>query len=473
MNFRGSLNCLTEDELTHIEDAAKEILHKTGFNLQHDKMLEILAEHGYTVDRQKQAVYVSPEQMEEFLHTSEKVDWNVPPPLSVQAGLYTWQWLDPACGMVVPSTYEDTVNLTRLADFLPYIDTSPGLGTPCDVMKTTVPLWQYFIAWRHSEKTDIRGGGIFNMQCVPYMEEMANIVIAERGGNLADYLEIGIEFISPLVFGRYEAEVFYETAKRGMNPVLMSMPSMGGSAPVTLAGTLALTLAEIWMCCILHRIFAGKNRLRYLASPAPLDMRSGMWRFGRAETAMMYVALGQLAKRRKALYIANCFVCEAHRPSVEAGYQKALTLIPSVLAGSAGTGSCGMLSLDEYNSPIQMILDNEFAGAIKRMIKGFDINEETLAETQISEAGFGGNHLGSEFTAERFRNEMFMHNIWTPYSDGGFLANGSKLDVDYAAEIYADVMANYHPRGISEFTENQLLGVIKKAEKEFRELGFV
>ena len=58
--------------------------------------------------------------------------------------------------------------------------------------------------------------------------------------------------------------------------------------------------------------------------------------------------------------------------------QKLLTALPCMLAGS-GNIQPGLLSIDEVFSPIQMILDDELVGALRHVIRGFEINDNTLA----------------------------------------------------------------------------------------------
>jgi len=466
MNVRNSINFLSELQLEQIENAAKRILSETGFNIQHKKILEDLDEQGWLVDKENERVRFQPDKIENFLDQRQPVDWSNLPPLKIQGGAYCSRVLMPDCDTVEMSTLENTIELTRLGDYLDNIDVMIGMGIPSDVPVKTVPLWQYFIAWRHSQKTESNAGGIFYRECIPYMEEMADILTIERGGRTQDHIIVNVELITPLTFGRHEADVYYDATQRGIHAMLMSIPGLGGTGPVTLAGALGLGIAETWICNILSSMYTGQKFLYYMSSVAPTDMRKGFLRFGRPENALLHMAYGQLARKRKAFHHANCFLSDAQRPSVEAGFQKALTAIPAFLAGSTSTGSVGMLSIDEYNSPVQMILDNEFAGALKRMLKGFEIDEDTLAVDLMSDVGPGGNYLSEEHTAEHYRDEIWMPSIWTGNLDSGWKLDGKKLDVDLARELYGDVMKNYHPRGVSEKTEEELLRVIRRAEKE-------
>ena len=466
MNVRGSVSIMDENELDRVEKAAMKILAETGLNLQNLKMLDDLGEYGWKIDKKNEKVYFPPDKLEEFLEKSDPVDWSNLPPVKIQGGAYCSRYLPPDNDMPQMSTVHNSIELTRLGDYLNNIDNMIGMGIPSDVPQKTVPLWQYFIAWRYAEKTASNAGGIFYRECLPYMEEMAHIMAAEKGGSLFDHVHVGIELITPLTFGKHEANVYYDTTKRGLRTTLMSMPGLGGTGPVTLAGSLALGLAETWICNIINRIYARQKGLYYMSSICPFDMRNGFIRLGRPENALMHMAYGQLARKRKATMHANCFLTDAQRPSVEAGFEKALTAIPAFLAGSVSTGSVGMLSIDEYNSPIQLILDNEFAGALKRMFWGFEINEDTLAVDLINQIGPGGNYLDHEHTFSHYHHELWMPSIWTGVINNGWEFGGRKVDLDYAREIYEDVMANYHPRGIGEKTEEELMRIIRRAEKE-------
>ena len=69
-------------------------------------------------------------------------------------------------------------------------------------------------------------------------------------------------------------------------------------------------------------------------------------------------------------------------PSFEAGMQRALTAIPTLIAGGVNIDS-GLLSTDEICSPIQMILDNESIGALKRFVTEFEVTEGAIGIDEI------------------------------------------------------------------------------------------
>jgi trimethylamine--corrinoid protein Co-methyltransferase len=137
-----------------------------------------------------------------------------------------------------------------------------------------------------------------------------------------------------------------------------------------------------------------------------------------------------------------------------------------VLAGSLGLECFGILAGAQAGSPIQLVIDNEYAGALKRFARGFAVDEETLAFDLIKEIGPGGFFTGSEHTLKHYREEHWQPEIFSREALNAWLAGGRKTEIERATEICQDILENYHPRGIDDRTEKDLLKVIESAKKE-------
>lgn len=460
MDVRGSLQILSEPEMERIEGATKRVLARMGMQLEHEGMLRHLAEAGWPIDLNKRRVFFPEDRLEAALGRFEPFDWDHLPPYQVQCGVYTWLWLPPGAERAVPQTVETVANLTRLGDWLPNADCMIGMGTPTEVPAPVLPLWCRFLAWRYAERTRSDGEGYSTLETMPYVNEMCAIVGKPAGSGVIGGLR------SPLSLGRHYCEMYWESFQRGWPAGLYGMPSIGGTTPVTLAGAVSVQLAEIWAIALVQQHFYGQQTLGYGPSLSPLDMSTGHWRFGRPEVGLTHVAIGNLAKRRRASFHSNSFLAEAGQPSEEMAYGKALSAIPTLLAGSLGTGSSGLLALDEVMSPVQMVLDDEFAGALKRLGAGFEITEETLAEELVEAVGPGGPFMGQDHTARHFREELWLPRLWSRHNYAGWLTAGAKTERQQAEEIYAQVMAEHHPQPFDEATERALLAVIRKAERD-------
>ena len=64
---------------------------------------------------------------------------------------------------------------------------------------------------------------------------------------------------------------------------------------------------------------------------------------------------------------------DAKRPGAEAGFQKTMNCLSALFTCGKGHIKCGLLSVDEVYSPVQMVIHREIAGALQRLVRGFDV----------------------------------------------------------------------------------------------------
>jgi trimethylamine--corrinoid protein Co-methyltransferase len=178
----------------------------------------------------------------------------------------------------------------------------------------------------------------------------------------------------------------------------------------------------------------------------------------------------QLARHYGASFSGQAGLSDAKLPSTEAGVQKALTAVPTLLAGGSVWIDAGLLSIDEVFSPIQMVLDDEMVGALSRFAHGFAISEETIGLDTILDAGPGGHYIDKLHTVRHFREEHWNPTVWSRQMLRPWMEAGRPLDVDVAREVVLDVQSRFRrgelaPEGMSESLERSVLGIIKRARQ--------
>jgi len=271
--------------------------------------------------------------------------------------------------------------------------------------------------------------------------------------------------------GRHEAHQVAYFREHGLRVRIGDQYAMGASAPTTLAGAVTLNLAEQLALGILDWALFGDKRLRLGVSISPMDMRTMIYPYGRPAMAIANLITAQLARHYGAFFSGHAGLTDAKLPSVEAGAQKALTAIPTLLAGGSLGGSlwldAGLLSIDEVCSPIQMILDNEFLGALQRFAHEFQITEESIGLETILEAGPGGQFLDKPHTVRHFREELWEPTIWSREMLRPWMEKGKSLDVDRAREIALEIQRRgAEPSGMSEALEREVLRIIERAKED-------
>jgi trimethylamine--corrinoid protein Co-methyltransferase len=306
---------------------------------------------------------------------------------------------------------------------------------------------------------------IINPDLCPYLFEMGEVMAEEKGGSLSDYVGGTVFFVSPLRAVKESIKIFLACREKGVGSSFGIISSMGGSAPVTFAGALSMVIAESLFRCMIQRAYYGSKRMS-LTVPRVLDMKYGLCACCRPERTLMSLTVAQLGRRYKARLDFASISAEAHRPSSEAGMARAFTAIPLVLAGGAILEGAGHLSHDVVISPVQMVIDNEFYGALKYIRRGFEVNEETLAFETIREVGPGGLFTAAMHTLDHYRTALWEPEIFARESYGTWQQKGSKGDVDYAKEIALEILKKEPVPNIELRTEERLMRIIRKAERE-------
>jgi trimethylamine--corrinoid protein Co-methyltransferase len=164
---------------------------------------------------------------------------------------------------------------------------------------------------------------------------------------------------------------------------------------------------------------------------------------------------------------------DACYPGVQAGMEKVMSMLFPVLAGSVGVGTMGHLENAVTFSPQQLVIDNEMAGSVRHMLKGFEVTPEALAVDVIKEIGPNGTFLQHEHTLRHLREEVFPSKLFDRLSWSA--AHGQRVRgiEEKAKLVAADLMHKATPSALSRDQERAVDDVVAEAWAKRRELGQV
>jgi len=106
----------------------------------------------------------------------------------------------------------------------------------------------------------------------------------------------GVCPVSPLQLPRDATEVIVECARLGLPDTILSMAMAGGSAPVTLAGTLVVHNAEVLAGIALAQITESGSPVTYGSSTTAMDLRFASASVGSPECGMIGAGVACLAR---------------------------------------------------------------------------------------------------------------------------------------------------------------------------------
>ncbi len=147
------------------------------------------------------------------------------------------------------------------------------------------------------------------------------------------------------------------------------------------------------------------------------------------------------------------------------GHEKTLTGLIAALAGANLIYGPGMLESGITFDFAQLVLDNEFARMIKQTVRGFSINDESLAVDVIKSVGPSKDFLAQEHTLKHMRAHSRPELIDRSDMET-WQASGATDSYQRAVEKTRDILQNHKPDPLPEEVLAQMRSIITETEGE-------
>ena len=147
------------------------------------------------------------------------------------------------------------------------------------------------------------------------------------------------------------------------------------------------------------------------------------------------------------------------------GHEKTLTGLIAALAGANLIYGPGMLESGITFDFAQLVLDNEFVRMIKHTLKGFPINDETLAVDVIKEVGPAKDFLAHNHTFRHMRTQSQPELIDRKGMEAWMAAGGRDIYAR-AVEKAKHILKNHKPQPPPETVCTEIRSIIKETEGE-------
>lgn len=427
------IRVLRPDDMERIHQAALTILQDVGMKIDSKKALGYLRRAGMCVDdtshvvkfdrplvqryvdkmRADYAARQSPRQMSvRYSHIRFAAEpHRIHPDFTANAGGFSC-FIHDLEGRRRPATLDDVHRAIHMVNRL---DNITYTGLPVADQFTPIGPRPVKMAAELAKYTTKFGGvETFKVDDIPYLIEIGTILKGSLEALRAEPILVGYgEARTPLCFDANMADIFIEYIKRGFPQTLDTMPSGGGTAPVTAAGLLALACAETLAGLVLGYAVDENAVVGVDIIPSYCDMQSGIFHYGAIDRMPVLIARVQM--------ISEYYGCpsgvhggktDSCFSNLQAGVEKALSTVLPVLAGAVGIGTVGHIENAVTFSPQQLVIDNEIIRGVRHILRPIEVNDETLALDVIRKVGIGGNYLEQDHTAEHFREEMFLSPLF-------------------------------------------------------------
>jgi len=472
---KASLNLLSKDELDQIHNSTLEILENPGLIIPSKRVLEILERAGANVNHEKNSVTIPPNIVGEALKKAPKtMRYGARNPkydilLEKKQTYFTTDGYgvfikDVKTGERKSSTSEDLAQWARIVDSLNKIHVLWPSVTPTELPDHLQRIHGLITCLDNAEK-HVEFFAI-DAEEARYEIEIAAAVVGGREELKRRPVFSAVQCpIAPLKYDRGLIEAVIEFANAGIPVVPLSMPMAGQTGPATLAGTLAITSAEILGSLVVSEFANPGAPVLYGACPGNIDFRTGSMVVS-PEYGLVNIGLAQLA-RYYDLPSEVCGGCSSSKiVDAQAAYERVLTLAPVVLAGPDLVVGMGGLEDAKTMVPELLVIDNEILEGLLRLVEGFDVSDETVALDVIRKVGPGGHYMTQKHTVDHIKDH-WIPKISDRKAYDAWLKAGSKDIATVAKEKVREILATHKPEPIPKDIRKEISQIARRYEEEF------
>lgn len=359
-----------------------------------------------------------------------------------------------------PTRLTDLYDAARLADQLEHIH---NFGQPFIAAEYSDDIYVHDMNIAYAELAGTSkslGLGIATVDHIEPLIALFDAYLNEDGGFLKrPFCTIGgCPIVSPLRFGKDNAEVLVKIAELGLLADVAVAPQAGATSPAALAGTLVQCFAETLACLSIVNLVRPGAAINFGMWPFISDLRTGAFSGGSGEEALITAATVQLCNHYGFTTSVGAGMTDAKTMDVQAGYEKAITIATAALAGAnqvaAYPGIVGSLIGQSFEG---MIIDNDMIGNIQRVLRGIEVTDETLSYDVIYETVFGiGHYLGNQQTLDLMQSEYLYPELADRLTPSAWEELGSKTLYEQAHERVGEMLSSYYPTYIDPAADRRI-----------------
>ena len=343
------------------------------------------------------------------------------------------QMLDPETLEARSSETRDLVRIVQVAEALPQFAAQSTAVVCTDAVagndKEAAPsaigdLYRLFVVLQHSDKPIVTGS--FS---AAGLQGMIDLLAADSGSpeKLRQQPRAVFDVCPspPLNWSEFGSHNLLDLARAGVPAEIVSMPLAGGTAPVTLAGSVTQHAAETLAGITLHQLAGPGSPIVWGGAPAIFDMRTGGAPMGAVETAMLNMACAEVGKHLGLPTHGYLVATDSKFVDAQAGAESARSAMLGALTGINMISGAGMIESLACFSVEKLVIDAESIASAQRLVRGIEVGGETLATAMFAQTGLSGEFLKLKETRALFRQEQ---HIPSPVIDRS--ARGSELPSD-------------------------------------------
>jgi trimethylamine--corrinoid protein Co-methyltransferase len=459
------MTMLSNEQCETIHLASLEILRRTGVRVYHDEALSLLRTAGaiitdgnlvrFTPGLVEWALGQAPSRIalcgrgsHEVLAPLEGREVNFGP------GSDCLNYLDPRTGQRRVFTTDDVIDCIRVVDALPELTFCMSMGIPSDLETANPYRWQFAKMLENTTKPIV-----FVCDDRADNEAIVAMAAAAAGGieelRLSPTLLLYSEPSTPLKHSETATSKLLYMAEQSLPIVHSPAPMMGGTAPATMAGGLALGNAEVLSSLVMHQLTRPGAPFVYGSGLHHLDMRTTISVYSAPEFELARIAVAELGR----FYRLPTWGYAGHSDSLvmdeQAAADAVFSVLVSLLAGSNLVHDVGYLEAGLTTSPEMIVFTAGMIDMMRHFTSGISLDAEELAMDVIHQVGPGGEFLSTDHTLAHFR-DFWEPDLFSRRRAGDWIEAGNERLGNRLREKTVQILDEHKPEPLPAATREEI-----------------
>lgn len=454
------------------EDAVH-ALDKIGVAVESDGIRELLISNGCTVSaadkRAYPVVHIPEKVVRKAIVTVQPIvkmydrNGNLAADLSgdnvnFNPGSCGHNYYDTQQRKIRPATAKDLEVLVRVADALLNIQMQSTAVVPSDITPAMQDVARLKIVLENSTKPVVTGtfGEHFSI--------MKDMLVAVRGneGNLREKpLAIFDCCPSPtLIWSKIRSEDLTSCGKYGIPAEFISMPQPGLRTPGKLYDALVQHTAETLSGIVIAQLANPGAPLIYGGSPTMMANAPLLGNVGTLKVDLAYNQIG-----RNILHMptqAYLGLSDSKSPDVQAGYEKAMTIVAATLAGVNNLSGPGMLESENCQSAAMLVIDDEICGSAQYLKKSLEYKSGSI--DRLARV-INDNSINEEDVRGLRSDEFYFGRIADTTTAKQYEAGGRQGMLTRAERRVVQILGNHNVPGLDQNLSDYLSECVERAGK--------
>ena len=470
---------LSEDQLQTLFDGVLHTLEYTGLEVHHEGAREILKNAGAWVDGLhvripsylvKDALSKAPRSFTIFAR-----DGNQEHNIHIGPGRAHFGPGPTPPNFIDVETMErrlylrsDAEIVAKVCDALPNIDFCESLGTVSDVNPDLAASYEFATMFPNTSKPIVAWS-----YGKDDAEDIHKIAIAEAGGQEAferrpNYVHY-CEPLSPLISTEEAMDKLIFCANHRVPVIFTPCPIAGGTAPITPAGIIIQGAAESWMGLVVAQTLNPGIPFFMGGVYSVMDMSDMILAYGAPELSLMMAGITELAHFAGLPLWQTGGCTDSKTLDQQAAIEGSLSVFFSALSGGDLCHDVGYTESGLTGSIFQTAMMDEAIGYSRRITRGIEVNEDTLAVEVIHNVGPNGHYLREKHTHRHYKKEFWYPNLVDRRNFEEWDMMGRSTMGERVVNRVHEILDTHQPSAVKSETMQAIEDVLASAEARVKE----